>query len=472
MPRLHRAWMLCALAAVLVGGGCGQRSYRAETVLEADGRVSRAIYQPADDTPAEARNPRLWTAVTYAEEIQPDRWTGSIRDLPKAPMDKDHSYFAAWGQFASPKKLPPTYIKSAPRGLPDGKLVVDYRREDYGLVVGYRWKETLTDIVTLDDMHRGRRQFLDVVIPLVHKCLEVGLGPEYDVDRLTEWFNTTGSDLFVEITDAFFEAGTRGQLPPGDGWKQTMADVCARYGMNLRDGQGQLLDEDRARRVVALFAGDVIRQRLKRRDGQPVPQTAVDDLLEWVNLKDYSQSKNPRLARLDGLAQKVVAKQFGSQQKFEELMAPLGARMLGLYRVEILGPPRRFDYTLRMPGPIVETNGLLLADNRVRWKFEAVQAYPYGYAMECRALVPQLALQRELPGAAPFKSRQDMLAFVAAVEGDFRLGETLRQCVKQKSTEPLYDTRDKVAAESGDTRPYDTVIRLLKLPAKPAMSSP
>ena len=466
MPRLHRAWILCAAVAALLIAGCGQRSYRAETTLAADGSVTRAIYQPLDETPLEAQDPRLWTAVTYAEEIPPDKWTGSIRDLPPAEMDKDHSYFAAWGRFASPEKLPETYLKPAPRGLPDGRLVVDYQRDDYTLVEEYRWRETLTDIVSLDDMHRSRRQFLDVVIPLVHRCLESALGPDYDVDGLTEWFNTTGRDFFVELTDAFFEAGTRNQLPPSHEWKHTMADVCARYGINLRDPQGQLLGEERAREVVAGFAAGVIRRRVKRRDGQPVSEKTVNDLLKWVNLRDHPQSDSPRLARLDGLAQQIVAEQYGSQQKFEELIMPLGARMLGLYRVEVVGPPRLFDYALQMPGVIVETNGQLLSDDRVRWQFEAVQAYPYGYAMECRSLVPRSDRQRRITGSEPIQSRADMLAFVAAVEGDFVLDDALRACIKQRSAEPLYDARDKVAGESGDTGPFDTVIRLLNLPPR------
>jgi hypothetical protein len=396
-------------------------------------------------------------------EIEPDKWTGSIADLPDAAQDKDHSYFAAWGEFESPARLPGTYLKPAPRGLTDGKLLVEYEQEEHVLVVDYRWRETLTDIVTLEDMRRSRRQFLEIVLPLVERCLETALGSQYEVDGLAEWFRTTGSEWFVELTDSFFEAGTRGQLPPSDAWKQTMADVCGRYGLNLRDAGGQLLDEERARDAVAQFASEILQQKLKRRDGAAVPQQVIDDLLEWVNLRDHSQADGPRLARLDGLAQRVIAEQYGSQQNFEALMTPLAARMLGLYRVEILGPPRRFDYTLQMPGLVVETNGVLVADDRVRWKFEAVEAYPFGYPMECRAVAPRRDVQRKLLGAEPLVERQDMLAYVAAVSSDFALAEAMRNCARRESIEPLLAARERVASESGDTRPFDVVLQLLKL---------
>ncbi|MEX2114546.1 MAG: hypothetical protein WD845_15230 [Pirellulales bacterium] len=469
MRLLNTPRMLCAVATLLlVVSGCGQQLYRAETKLFADGQVRRAIYQPIEDTPLEALAPAAWTGVTYAVEIAPDAWHGTIDQLPSAQRDKDTAYFAAWGQFASPAKLPSTYVKLAPRGLPNGKLVVDYRQTDHVFVTEYDWRETLTDIVTLDDMHRSRRQFLEVVIPVVRKCLETALGPEYDVENLVAWFDTTGSDWFVELTDAFFEAGTRDQLPPNREWKATMADVCARYGLKLRDTSGRLLDDDQARQQLAEFAAGILRQQLKRRDGAPIPQSVVDDLLEWVNLIDPPQSKNPRLARLDGLAQQVVAEQFGSQQNFADVITPLGTRMLGLYRVEILGPPRRFHYEMEMPGAIVETNGLLLGENRLEWSFEAVQAYPFGYAMHGRALAPSSASQRELLGGEPLSSRADMLAFVAAVNSDFMVAEAVRNSAKRKTMSPLYEARERTVSEGGNTRLFDTVLRVLGLPAQEA----
>jgi hypothetical protein len=462
MRRFQFLGLLVASAVTLAASGCGQKLYRAETTLLADGRVSRAIYQPIDDTPLDARQADVWGKATYAAEIRPEKWSGSIRDLPMAAADKDHPYFAAWGEFASPAKLPTHYVKTSPRGLPDGRLALEYEREDFIFVVEHRWKETLTDVVTLDDMHKSRQQFLDLAIPLVRRCLETGLGPEYDVDGVIEWLRHRGTPLFDELTDAFFEAGARGQLPPSDQWKASMADVCSRHGLQLRDVDGQLLDNERARDAVAQFVNRVLRENLKMRAGGEVPQTAIDDLLEWLNLKDQPLATNPRLARLDGLAKRVIIEQFGSQQKFEDRIAPLGARMFGLYRAEILGPPRRFYYTLTTPGPIIETNGVLAADNRVAWTFEAVEAYPFGYLMECRALAPQAALQRELLGAQPLATREQMLEFVKLVGSDLALRETLRTCAKRKSLEPLASLRDAIAKEAGDTQSLDACLKLLQ----------
>jgi hypothetical protein len=468
MCRFRFAPILCAALVSIAASGCGQKFYRAETTLAADGRVSRAIYQPADDTPLDARQAGVWSNMTYAAEIRPEKWSGGIRDLRIAAADKDRPYFAAWGEFASPAKMPAHYLMPAPRGVPNGKLAVEYEREDFIFVVEHRWQETLTDNVTLEGLHASRRQFVDVAIPLVQKCLETGLGPEYEVEGVVAWLRDSGRPLFDEVTDAFFEAGARGQLPPSDKWKETMADVCARHGVQLRDADGHLLDYDRGREVVAQFVERVLRDNLRKRGGGQVPRQVIDDLLEWLNLKDHPKSANPRLARLDGLAREVISEQFGSQQKFEELIAPLGARMFGLYRSEILGPPRRFYYTLQTPGVIVETNGVLLADNRTAWKFEAVEAYPFGYPMKCRALVAQVELQRQLLGGQPLAGRASMSELVTLLRGDYALRETLRTCVRQESMEPLTRLRDQLAKDGGDTTSFDECLKLLK----PAAASP
>ena len=45
--------------------GC-QKAYRAETILHADGRVERSIYQPANDTPAIVKLDPGWKQTTFA----------------------------------------------------------------------------------------------------------------------------------------------------------------------------------------------------------------------------------------------------------------------------------------------------------------------------------------------------------------------------------------------------------------------
>jgi hypothetical protein len=111
-----------------------------------------------------------------------------------------------------------------------------------------------------------------------------------------------------------------------------------------------------------------------------------------------------------------------------------------------------------MPGEIVETNGRLLGANRVRWDFEAAEAWPTGYPMTCRALEPRRDVQMALFDRTPLTERESMLAFcdlVAAADG---LDAVLRDCRDRKSLDPLFAHRRK------DEQAVTGLFKLLGMP--------
>ena len=120
-------------------------------------------------------------------------------------MDKDHDYFAAWGEFASVDALPQSLVFKAPEGIADGTLERDYERTDYVLLTEHRWQETLTDVVTLDDMHQAREELAEIAIPLAEKTLQLALGEQYDTQPLVDWMRQEVRPLLFEATDAYFD---------------------------------------------------------------------------------------------------------------------------------------------------------------------------------------------------------------------------------------------------------------------------
>src|SRR4051794_13425117 len=92
---------------------------------------------------------------------------------------------------------------------------------------------------------------------------------------------------------------------------------------------------------------------------------------------------------------------------------------------------RQLDYTLSVPGKVVETNGQLLADDQVRWRFAAIEAYPLGYEMSCRSLEGQTRVQKDLLQEERLGTRATMLAYVALVGNNPKMLEVLRECRRQ-----------------------------------------
>ncbi|MGH7201552.1 MAG: hypothetical protein ACREJB_13155 [Planctomycetaceae bacterium] len=457
-----RSWT-CGVWVLVLLCGCGEQFYRAETVLHSDGQIDRAIYQHRDQTPAEVESLPQWEAVTHAAEIPDAEWDGDIRALPFAPRDEQHPYFAAWGRFESADKLPDHFIKETPDGSRSGRLVRRHERVDHLLVTEHVWSETLTDVVTLEDMHRARAEFVTLAISLIEDVLKEGLGEEYDVSRLIAYLEGEGREWFAALTDTYYEAAARGRHQEEQHVRKQLAAVCDRYGLKLTDAEGQLLSNDAVQAAITAFAAQRLRELIRRKDGSAADDQTVHTVLWWLRLETVQAPDGAELpSPLDPVAQNVIVRRFGSQEEFEKHVTALLNRMLGVYQSELFGPPRRFHYTMTMPGTIVETNGRLLADDAVEWRFEAEEAYPLGYAMRCRSLEPNADAQRKLLGRVALTSRRDMLALVMLLDGREELRAALRRCIAGGDLAPLEQLRQQ-AEQANDAQQAAPIKRLVEL---------
>jgi hypothetical protein len=386
--------------------------------------------------------------------------------VPPAERNKDRSYFAAWGEFKSPGAIPSAYVKQAPKGLPEGKLVIEYRQEDLGLIVVYRWQETLTDVVTIDDMHRAREELADLVIPLTQNILERALGEEYDATRLVDWLHQTGRPWFFEITDVVVAGAARGEKAQ-QRTLLALARVCGRHGLVLVDPAGELFDAAETQAAVARFATKVLRDNLRRRDGTAAPEETIEEILQWAGLKERPENSEEQFRKYDEAVKAALAEAYGGQDQLGELLKPLLTRILGLYVSELFGSPREFVYTLAVPGTIVETNGTIVDDARVRWTFSGGDAYPFGYAMECESLAAQGELEGKLLGRRVLKTRERMLDYVELMRAEEPLRRVMAACVAAKSMAPYYQARDEAAAASTEEGALEALGKLLELPSAP-----
>ena len=449
-----------AVAASALLCGCQAKIYRAETVVHDDGSISRAVYQPADETPEAVRQSAAWENVTYAPRVPHDEWNASIDSLPPATQDKDRPYFAARGEFPSAGELPQTFHKAAPDGLADGTLELDYQQNDLVLVVEHRWRETLTDIVTLDDMHRARRELADTLIPLAEKILNRGLGDEYDTTAVVDWMHNTAEPMVFDLTDVIFDLGARGELSQSDQVGEALEPVFQRYGISIRDPSGKLLEGDQLQAVFHDHLQAVLSEKLRRRDGQPVRPAVIDEILQWIGVQEVPEGFE-KSKRYENAAKEVIIETYGSDELFGAALKPNVYRILGLYRGDLVAAAREFEYTLTMPGVIVETSGELLSDKSTRFRFEDNQAFPFGYSMSCRSLVLTKSAT-EFLGADIATDRKKLLAYVDLVKDNSLLIEVMQKCVAAGDIGPLQRARDESAPASPETAKYDALLAMLK----------
>jgi hypothetical protein len=461
--RMFRAVVIAVAIAVLAVTGCGcEDSFRCETVIEPDGQVSRAIYQPEDNTPAAARDPKRWQRVTHAPTPQAlDRqgWPSSLTQFPAQDKDESHSYFVATGKFRSVAEVPDHLVMPTPEGadVPAGRLERQYTRTDFGFFVEHRWKETLTDCVTFDDMRRARGELVDLLAEAGRAGFEETVGKDYDAAGLVTWLKTEGKDWLAEVTDTLFVAyAGRRREAEAKTWDE-VERICESHGLVLKQG-GKFLENEALGNRLDEFADELMRTHLKRKDGRPLGRKEVDALRRVAGVHQQGEAQQ----KFQAAGRAVLERKFGGKKALERRMSTLIARVGGLY-VARLFDTCRFDYRLTVPGEVVESNGQILAANRVRWEFEAREAYPFGFTMECRSLDPDLEAQTLLTGA-PLADREAMLRFAALVDGQERLLGVLRECRQQRTLKPLTDCRKTLYADpkaSSELAPLFGVYKML-----------
>ncbi len=441
--------------------GCKAKIFRAETTLHSDGSVSRAIYQPVEETPELARDAAKWQGHTFATRIPHENWQSKIADLPVGPpvaaSDKDHDYFAAWGEFADVSQLPDSALFDAPKGIEDGRLKREYERTDYVLVTEHRWRETLTDVVTLDDMHQARQELAELVIPLAEKFLQQAYGDDHDIQPLVDWMHQEGRPLFYELTDAYFDLATRKRPLDEAVLIATFEPILKRHGVSLRDESGALVEPDE---VVGKQLRRLVVEKLRRRSGDPASEETITELMQWMGIDPPPEGAEPQ--RLTNNFKQVIAEKFANEEAFQAALHPLAVRILGIYGAH-LGPDRQFEYRHQMPGTLVETSGELISDNDTLWRFSDSQAYPFGYTMSCRSLEPNVTLEQKLLSKPVLTDRKAMLRYLDLLRKNEPLLAMMRICAADGSLTPLkreYDALKDVGDEGAAA--YGQMLSLLE----------
>jgi hypothetical protein len=463
--------LLPSVAVLLLGvaaSGC-QQTFRSETVLHDDGSVERAVYQPASQTPAAAQRPQVWKQVTAAPnptELEKQGWAGPIAHLPIRAPDKEKEYVAAWGDFKTVQDLPDHLVFKAPQGsgLPDSKLVRGYTRTDYVFLVEHRWRETLTDVVTLEDMRKAREELADFLIDVLSDGFDEAVGKDYDASTFFRSLRAEGKPWLAEMTDFLFvhcAAHKGGSADPAllDG----LADICGRHGLVFKK-EGQFLDDEAAGKALDEFVvGHICRGVRNKATGKPVDRETAS--LWW---REFKGGDNPPPPLLKPALDRVIAAKYGGKDGFDSRCGALFARVFGVHMMDGVFRHEQLDYTLTVPGEVVESNGQLLAGNRVRWRFNAFAAYPLGYEMACRSLDARPQAQQDLLHGQPLKSREALVQFADVAAGLPGVADALQECRKQGKMAPLYEYRLKVARNpKTPVKPVNDLLKLLGLPEQP-----
>ena len=463
----HQRWRFAGLlVAAALQAACWDTQY-VDTVVHPDGSVDRAIAQSTALTPDAAQRPGVWRETRLAKSGPDDPWDGSLAAL-KAPTTKEEeNLFAATGHFPSVAAIPDHYAEVAKDGVASSRLVRTYTTRDLGLVTEHVWTETLTDIDGLAEMAKARDELAQINMKLLRAALEEGLGRDYEFQDYVRWVGETEKTFFgVIVEGGIWKRASRGGPEDKDLEKKMAATLAAQY-----DVPWLVADDDLDSLKAALK--EKTETLIKRRDGGAVTPAQVEVIVDaiWkIGSGEHGLvafDKEGDGAKFAAGLERVAKAEFGGTEALEKKGDILFQRMGG---VTFEASSRAYEFGLTIPGTIVETNGTLDGDSRVRWKFDLEEAFAFGYTMQCRSIEPNLPAQRAALGGERVTTRAAMLRYVALVSSQDEVLGAVDRAVRARNSAPLVAYRAALAPgqDPNLTATVEKLATLMALPAPPA----
>ena len=251
-------------------------------------------------------------------------------------------YFIARGSFASPSQIPAHYRYTDPE-VPDAgasELERTYERKDYAFVVEHRWKERITNIVTLRGFIRGRDELLDVYLPVYTDAIEKIFSKDYDVARLVAWLRSDGRRFLENASLIVYDAAVRGRVLgknnqfDGD-LINGLYEEAERLGLDFKL-LGEMFklpaDQERNERAAKVFVSRLVVRFFRHRDGSAVSAAEADELVR-------AMADGHRYADEFREESKRIEKSFEGNKEVAQRVRRAATRMVGVYSPIGFGAP-------------------------------------------------------------------------------------------------------------------------------------
>jgi hypothetical protein len=365
---------------MLAVAGC-LKTVAFRTALQPDGRVERHVKVESIQAPD-----------VDSDLILPPRegWQEYVKE-PKR--------FEARGLFRSVADIPLDWQKRVNSGGKDrmkfaetSRSLKEYRRFDCALFATHEYTETIQDVTSAEQFQEAVEEFL-ALRGILYRVADDAYGKTYDFSRAKAHVEKEFVPRFRVAAAEYWAA--RGDKRPGveDRMKKLIVKHFTALGVKLPD------DEDAYGDAFERWLFVRFTELSVRRDGEKVTAEDIEELVRG--------DKPAGVQRDIGLVERfrqAMDKHFGSKKKADQHLRRLVFRLAGAY-VQILAHRFHFNATVVMPGPIVESNGMI-DGNEATWVFTHNGIFPY-YRMTARSVTFKPANQRK--GKSVISSAADAL---------------------------------------------------------------
>ncbi|MDR3077936.1 MAG: hypothetical protein LBV15_04130 [Planctomycetota bacterium] len=422
--------VLPAAAAFLAAGCAPSVICRVETVVLPDYSCQRSVRLDIFPNPRFPQHkPRLGDFFQFPPAEQYDSYA----------VRPEGAAFA--GSFASYEQIPPDLARITPGSAARAANALSFRVMDMVLFVLADFDETIADIIAgEEDGQAALAEIIRICVPEIMAVLNARYGARYDLSRLDAWLNHDLPAKLARVYDGAWRihaAKRSGVTSPGEEYEYylfLMAEA-RREGLELAPPGTPNLREENLRRLREY--GVRLAERLcPARDGGP-----------GVGREGFS---GIALDELAAAVQKAITARHGSINAFLGKLSALAPRAFGAYLIGSVMPfhmlpETTYRYRLRLPGAIIQTNGVRELNGDLAWSFSDNDLAFTGQSMWARTIFVREA-------AAAALNLQGFPASLADVDQTFGL------CLSPAGTprEALLDALAS-AASAGGTAPLEAL---------------
>ena len=187
---------------------------------------------------------------------------------------------------------------------------------------------------------------------------------------------------------------------------------------------------------------DVFLRYLRRHDGKPLTVAEVRQVQKTIDEIDWkaveADASDEPGGPLDLLAESIF----------------------GVYPMLILfGHEEMFDFTVQLPGILLDTSGLILAENRTCWQFTASDTFPQGYHMTARSVVYSTDVQKKLLGRIAVANARTAAQFIDVVKRQGPLLDAVQAACAQGNLEPIRTLKSTDSTEQSRIRQLQQLLQ-------------
>lgn len=355
MRYAQRLLMVFAVAAALLAQGCSPSVLCIiETEIFPDYACTRAVRMEAyPNAQYPGQRPRLGDYFQFPPAEAYDSYA----------VQQDKVLFA--GDFDSYERIPSDLVRVTPGTTALAGNIFSFRVMDMVLFVLADFDETITDIVkSEEDGEAALSELLRLVVPELMAVLNAKYGQRYDLSRLESWLY---NDLPLKLRRiyagawAIHAAKRSGVTSPSEELEYYMFLMAEaqREGLELAKPGSPDLQQENLRRLKDY--GVRLAQQLcpPRAGGQSVDQAMLSEVALDELLASLQQAITARHGSINNFIAKIaqlIPRAFG---------AYLSGSAMPLYML----PETTYRYRLRVPGQVIQTNGVREMNGDIVWNF-------------------------------------------------------------------------------------------------------